>query len=228
MQDDARSTGRASGRAATSAPRSTGSISPPPASTRSAGRSTRSGPYPLPTILRAPGRFRDAGLPPGDGAGARDARSRPALRDRRPPAGGRDGRSRGDGDLLAVVEHGVAPGRAEARRHDDLRCSRHRAAGASRIGCSPRQDQHRDPLSQRQRLQRHAARLCRSALPAPGAERRAQPRHQLSHRPQCCARAPSGPAGAALPSPSGSTASANIGRAKARSFPRRYSRMPGN
>ena len=30
--------------------------------------------YPLPTIVPRPGRFRDAGLPRGDGAGARDAR----------------------------------------------------------------------------------------------------------------------------------------------------------
>ena len=73
-------------------------------------------------ILREPGRFRDAGLPAGDGAGPRHARPRPALRDRRPPADGRDGHRRGDGDLLAAVEHGVAPGRAKARRHDDLRC----------------------------------------------------------------------------------------------------------
>ena len=83
----------------------------------------------------------------------------------------RDGYGRGDGHVLASVEHGFAPGRAKARRHADLRCARYRATALPAPECA-RQDQHRDPLSQRQRLQQHAPRLCRSALSAPGDERR--------------------------------------------------------
>ena len=67
----------------------------------------------------------------------RHSRSRCALCDRRPPAGRRDGAGEATAIYWLLVEHDLPSGRAKARRHADLRCSRHRAGGVPGSGVRP-------------------------------------------------------------------------------------------
>ena len=173
-----------------------------------------------------PGRFCDAGLPPGDGASARNARSWPALRDCRSPA---DGRIEPDEAtaiywlLSSMVSRPVAQKLDGTMIYDVLdtgrRRSRDRAFAPTRP-ISRSAFTTTTPTTRRRPTMSACCACVRRRAAGTAASSASRPcTIALQERCRTPLQRPTGR--------SGSTASANIGRAKARSFRLRFSRHAG-